>query len=76
MSEFAIQKVAASVGGQSALARQIGVTPQAVQSWCRHGRVPASRVLQIERLVGARFTRHELRPDLYPIEKARPHHRA
>jgi DNA-binding transcriptional regulator YdaS (Cro superfamily) len=40
-----------------------------VQRWCRVGTVPAERVLQVERLVGGKVTRHELRPDLYPVEQ-------
>lgn len=44
----------------SALAREIGVTPPAIFQWTR---VPAERVLEIERLTGV--SRHELRPDVY-----------
>lgn len=67
----AIQRAAFLLGGQSALARAIGntpdlqVTPQAVQAWCRSGRVPAERVLAVERATNGRVTRFELRPDLY-----------
>lgn len=64
MTETAIQKAAAAAGGQSALARSLKVTPQAVQKMCASGRVPAERVLAIERLTGV--LRTELRPDLYP----------
>ena len=64
MTETAIQKAAVAAGGQSALARSLKVTPQAVQKMCASGRVPAERVLAIERLTGV--LRTELRPDLYP----------
>ncbi|MGR4042875.1 Cro/CI family transcriptional regulator [Pseudomonas sp. 910_21] len=64
MTETAIQKAATAAGGQSALARSLKVTPQAVQKMCASGRVPAERVLAIERLTGV--LRTELRPDLYP----------
>lgn len=64
MTETAIQKAATAAGGQSALARSLKVTPQAVQKMCASGRVPAERVLAIERLTGV--LRNELRPDLYP----------
>lgn len=63
----AISRAAEKLGGQSALARALGITPQAVQRMCATGRVPAGRVLSIERLSGV--SRHELRPDLYPCDK-------
>lgn len=64
MPKSAIQKAAAAAGGQSALARSLKVTPQAVQKMCATGRVPAERVLDIERATGVH--RSELRPDIYP----------
>ncbi|MDT4808392.1 putative antitoxin of bacterial toxin-antitoxin system, YdaS/YdaT [compost metagenome] len=70
MKENAATRAAAAAGGQSALARSLGCTPQAVQRMCATGRVPAERVLQIEAATGGEVTRHELRPDLYPIESA------
>jgi DNA-binding transcriptional regulator YdaS (Cro superfamily) len=68
METSAIQRACAAIGGQSALAREIGTTPQAVQKMCSTGRVPAERVIAIERVSGV--SRHELRPDLYPVEQA------
>lgn len=65
MKQTAIQKAAALAGGQSALARALRVTPQAVQKMCASGRVPAERVLDIEKLTGV--SRSDLRPDLYPV---------
>lgn len=47
------------------LANRLNVNKAAVSRWVR-GRVPAERVLPIERLTG--ISRHELRPDLYPRE--------
>ena len=70
MTQVAIQKAAKAAGGQSALARLLGVTPQAVQKMCATGRVPAERVLEIEKLTGVH--RSELRPDLYPPRVKRP----
>lgn len=64
MKKSAIQRAADAVGGQSALARLLSCTPQAVQKMCATGRVPAERVLKIEKETGV--SRHELRPDLYP----------
>ncbi|MBV4553085.1 helix-turn-helix domain-containing protein [Pseudomonas sp. SWRI102] len=66
MNENAAVRAAKEAGGQSALARILGCTPQAVQSMCASGNVPAGRVLAIEKATGV--SRHELRPDLYPIE--------
>ncbi|MDF2994653.1 MAG: hypothetical protein K0R27_290 [Xanthobacteraceae bacterium] len=56
-----IQHAAENVGGITRLAREIGVKHQTFYSWKR---VPAERVLDIERVSGV--PRHELRPDLYP----------
>lgn len=66
MEALPICKAAKAAGGQSALARLLKVTPQAVQKMCASGRVPAERVLEIEKATGV--SRHELRPDLYPTE--------
>jgi DNA-binding transcriptional regulator YdaS (Cro superfamily) len=59
-------------GGQSRLARELSklgepCSPQAVQKMCSTGRVPSERVLDIEKITGV--SRHELRPDLYPLEQ-------
>lgn len=54
---------------QTELAGKLGLTQGAISQWLRK-RVPADRVLAIERATGGLVTRHELRPDLYPIEKA------
>lgn len=62
-----ISKAAEKVGGQAALAKRLGITSQAVNRMCATGRVPAERVLAIEEATGV--SRHELRPDLYPVEK-------
>ncbi len=62
----AIERAVDAAGGQSALARALGVTPQAVQRWCATGVVPPIRVIDVERLTG--ISRHALRPDLYPSE--------
>ncbi len=64
MEELPICKAAKAAGGQSALARLLKVTPQAVQKMCASGRVPAERVLEIEKATGV--SRHERRPDIYP----------
>jgi DNA-binding transcriptional regulator YdaS (Cro superfamily) len=63
-----IERACAVVGGQSALARKLGCTPQAVQKMCATGRVPPHRVLAVESASGV--SRHELAPELYPREAA------
>lgn len=48
-------------GGITSLARQLGITHNAIYSWKK---IPPIRVLDIERITG--ISRHDLRPDLYP----------
>lgn len=70
-----IAKAVTMAGGQSAVARELKITPQAVGAWVRSGRIPAERVLELEALAiaGAKklrrkpVTRHELSPKLYPV---------
>lgn len=63
---YHIRRAVFLVGSQSALARKLGIKPQAVQRWCSTGVVPAKRVIDIERITEGAVTRYELRPDLYP----------
>jgi 4-hydroxyphenylacetate 3-monooxygenase len=51
----------AAAGGTAALARAVGLSPQAVSQWRR---VPAARVIAVEAASGV--SRRRLRPDLYP----------
>ena len=54
---------------QVAVARAVGVSPQAVSEILRRGkRVPAEWCLALETATGGAVTRHDLRPDLYPPE--------
>ncbi len=57
-------RVLATAGGISVLARRCGVSPQAASKW--RNRIPAERVLQVERATDGEVSRHDLRPDLYP----------
>jgi DNA-binding transcriptional regulator YdaS (Cro superfamily) len=57
------------MGGRAALARALGLTPTAVEKWSRLSRIPAERVLDIERVTQGRVSRYDLRPDLYPREE-------
>ena len=65
MAEEALRRAIKLVGTSRALAEMVGVTPQALGQW---GRVPAGRVLKVEKITGV--PRHELRPDLYPPSDA------
>lgn len=69
MSRDAVLSACAAVGGQTALARLLGLKSQgAIGYWITAGRVPAERVLEVERVSGV--SRSMLRPDLYPPEDA------
>jgi pyruvate,orthophosphate dikinase len=64
MRDLALEKAITEAGGTAALARAINVTPQAISQW---DRVPAERALAVEQATGGKVTRHQLRPDLYPV---------
>lgn len=49
------------VFGVAKVARELGIRPQAVSQWRR---VPAGRVIEVERITG--ISRDRIRPDLYP----------
>lgn len=54
-----------AVGGQAVMARSLGVTPAAVNQWCKGLRaVPAERCPAIQRLTHGRITCKRLRPDV------------
>jgi len=65
MFKKAIAEACKKAGGQSALARYLGCTPQAVQRMYSTGRVPATRVLAVESLTGV--SRYALRPDIFGV---------
>lgn len=63
----ALSRAIAIVGGQTQLARLLGVKQANVWHWLNKAeRVPGEYVLAIEKATGAQVTRHQLRPDLYP----------
>lgn len=64
MPVTALEKAICAAGSAKELARLQGVTPMAVSYWKVRG-IPARHVLGIESSTGV--SRHELRPDLYPI---------
>lgn len=64
-----LRKAIAIAGGQTKLAAICNTSQGRVWNWLnRDRRVPAEFVLPIERATGV--SRHELRPDLYPVEES------
>jgi DNA-binding transcriptional regulator YdaS (Cro superfamily) len=59
-------------GGYSAVAAQLKskngkpVSRQAVWEWVNKTEVPATRVVELERIIGV--PRHQIRPDVFPAE--------
>lgn len=69
-SFVALSEAIEFLGSQSALARLLGITQQSVSHWVQRRKpLPAEHVLAVEAATGV--SRHELRPDIYPIETPR-----
>lgn len=64
----AIELACIAVGGETNLAKAVQISPQAVWQWVKKRRVPADRVIEVERVSGV--SRHKLRPDIYPEQSA------
>jgi Uma2 family endonuclease/DNA-binding transcriptional regulator YdaS (Cro superfamily) len=67
MAKFPLKTAVEIAGGQTALAEHIGSTQGHVSKWLERNYVPPEYVLPIERATGV--SRHELRPDIYPVEE-------
>mgnify|MGYP001214907597 CR=1 FL=1 len=65
-----VEKAIEIIGSQTALARLLEIKPQSVQQWVKSSKVPAERVLDIEKATNGKVTRHQLRPDIYPDDQA------
>lgn len=65
-----VNEAALAVGGIRQLADKLALSYQAVWKWHR---IPAGRVLDVERLSG--IPRERLRPDLYGAPRPRPKRR-
>ncbi len=64
----ALNRAIENAGSMTALAKALGIKPPSISEWKQNKRVSHKRVLDIEALTGV--PRHELRPDIYPPEKA------
>jgi DNA-binding transcriptional regulator YdaS (Cro superfamily) len=62
----ALSRAVKAAGGQAKLAEALGIYQSAVAKWVANKRVPAERVLAVEKITGV--SRHELRPDIYPTD--------
>lgn len=61
----ALKRAVEIAGGQTALAKKLGITQARVWNWLNRDKVlPGEFAIPIERVTGV--TKHELRPDLYP----------
>jgi len=60
-----VARIIDSYGGAAALARRMDISRNAIWQWRKKDRVPAERVLDLEKLTGV--SRHEIRPDIYPV---------
>jgi DNA-binding transcriptional regulator YdaS (Cro superfamily) len=60
-----IQAAIKYAGGQTAVARICGVTPQAVNKWLKKGRVPSEQCLKIELAIDSKVSCNDLRPDVF-----------
>jgi DNA-binding transcriptional regulator YdaS (Cro superfamily) len=66
-TESGISRAAEILGGQSALARELGITSQAVQQWCGAGFCPVDRARQIHDLTGVPIVDLLALPELQTI---------
>lgn len=59
-----VDRVISALGGLSKAASALEIdNPSVVANWRTRGRIPAERVLDVERITG--ISRHELRPDIF-----------
>lgn len=68
MKKTPVERAIEAGGGITKVAKHFEVSLQAIQKWRQLSRVPADKVLELERLSGV--SRHELRADIYPRESS------
>ena len=64
MRDDALRLAIEKAGGTAKVADHFGISSQAVSQW---DRCPSGRVIALEDMTGGAVSRHELRPDLYPL---------
>ncbi|VVC76029.1 hypothetical protein AQUSIP_13300 [Aquicella siphonis] len=64
MKKNPIEEAIEIVGGQTALAKKIGVKQPTVFKWLKKGVIPPRKVLIVEKITG--ISRFKLNPDIYP----------
>lgn len=64
MQRQSLQSLIDWAGGQSSLARLLGVTDQVVSNWVTRGRISATMAAEAERQSRGLFSRRNLRPDV------------
>jgi DNA-binding transcriptional regulator YdaS (Cro superfamily) len=69
MTPEELKKAVEAAGGQTAVAKKIGCTSQAVSKWCNTGEVPVKRLVAFERATGV--PRQDLYPDLFKTKPRR-----
>lgn len=62
MEQTKLSELIDYVGGQSQLARFLGVSKQAVSQWVSRGRISATAAIDAEKLTGGAFRKEDLRP--------------
>lgn len=67
-SDSLIPRAGRAAGSQSAFGRLLGKRQSTIQGWLKAGRISPEYVIPVERVTG--ISRHELRPDLYPVSDA------
>ena len=65
MNNDAVRLVVDRVGGQTEMARRLGVTRQAVSKWIARGSIPAERVRDVMRFAPRGITRADLCPEVW-----------
>lgn len=70
-SDSVLAKAVRALGSQTAFGRLIGKRQSVIHDWLREGKpLPAEHVLAVE--AATKISRHELRPDIYPVESSGP----
>lgn len=64
-----IKRAIKAAGTGVALAKLLGVTPQAVSQWAKGAEIAPERIIEIARATDWKVTPHELNARLYPNPK-------